>query len=125
NASDRIIANPNCSTIQMVMTLFPLHRAYGIRRIVVSTYQCVSGTGAKAVEQLENERVKGKSEVMAYRYPIDLNAIPQVDIFLENRYTKEEMKMANETKKILSDENIRVNATCVRIPVMVGHSESM
>jgi aspartate-semialdehyde dehydrogenase len=123
--NDKIIANPNCSTIQMVMALKPLHEKYRIKRVVVSTYQSVSGTGAKAVSQLMNERKNGKSEEMAYPHPIDLNAIPQVDVFLENGYTKEEMKMVNETKKIMGDESIQVTATCVRIPVMGGHSESV
>jgi aspartate-semialdehyde dehydrogenase len=121
---DRIIANPNCSTIQMVVALQPLHLAYRIKRVVVSTYQSVTGTGKKAVDQLFNER-KGKEGEMAYRYPIDLNAIPQIDVFLENGYTKEEMKMVNETKKIMRDDSIRVSATTVRIPVMGGHSESV
>jgi aspartate-semialdehyde dehydrogenase len=121
---DYIIANPNCSTIQMVMVLNPLHKKFKIKRIVVSTYQSVTGTGVKAVTQLENER-KGISGEMAYRYPIDKNAIPQIDVFLENGYTKEEMKMVNETRKILRDESIGVSATCVRIPVIGGHSESV
>lgn len=122
--SDRIIANPNCSTIQMVLALDPLHKKYHIRRVVVSTYQSVTGTGVKAVEQLMNER-KGIQGEMAYAYPIDLNVIPQIDVFLENAYTKEEMKMVHETKKIMGDENIRLTATAVRIPVMGGHSESV
>ena len=121
---DKIIANPNCSTIQMVVALNPLHKKYKIRRIVVSTYQSVTGTGVKAVTQLMNER-KGEQGEMAYKYPIDMNAIPQIDVFLENGYTKEEMKMVNETKKIMRDESIRVTATTVRIPVMGGHSESV
>jgi len=121
---DRIIANPNCSTIQMVLVLHPLHLRYGIKRVVVSTYQSVTGTGVKAVQQLENER-KGVEGEMAYRYRIDKNAIPQIDVFLENGYTKEEMKMVNETRKILGDDQIRLTATCVRIPVMGGHSESV
>jgi len=121
---DRIIANPNCSTIQMVVALNPLHKKYQIRRIVASTYQSVTGTGVKAVTQLLNER-KGVEGEMAYQYPIDLNAIPQIDVFLENGYTKEEMKMVNETKKIMRDDSIRVTATTVRIPVMGGHSESV
>jgi len=124
NANDKIIANPNCSTIQMVVVLKPLHDAYGIKRVVVSTYQSVTGTGVKAVEQMMNER-KGVQGEMAYRYPIDLNAIPQIDVFTDNGYTKEEMKMVNETKKIMGDENILVTATCVRIPTMGGHSESV
>ncbi|MBX2921761.1 MAG: aspartate-semialdehyde dehydrogenase [Chitinophagaceae bacterium] len=127
---DKIIANPNCSTIQMVVALNPLHKKYGIKRIVVSTYQSVTGTGVKAVEQLHGERnksVKGENGEypMAYKYPIDLNVIPQIDVFVDNGYTKEEMKMVNETKKIMRDDNIRVTATTVRIPVMGGHSESV
>jgi aspartate-semialdehyde dehydrogenase len=120
---DMIIANPNCSTIQMVMVLKPLHDRYGVTRVVVSTYQSVTGTGKKAVDQLMNER-KGVQGEMAYRYAIDLNALPQIDVFMDNGYTREEMKMANETCKIMGDEAIRVTATCVRIPVMGGHSES-
>ena len=123
-AADKIIANPNCSTIQMVVVLKPLHDKYGIKRVVVSTYQSVTGTGVKAVEQLMNER-KGIQGEMAYKYPIDLNAIPQIDVFLDNGYTKEEMKMTNETIKIIGDEAIKVTATTVRIPVMGGHSESV
>lgn len=123
-ASDKIIANPNCSTIQMVVALQPLHKKYGIRRVVVSTYQSVTGTGKKAVDQLNNER-DGKEGEMAYKYPIDLNVIPQIDVFLDNGYTKEEMKMVNETKKIMGDDSIRVTATTVRIPVIGGHSESV
>lgn len=122
--ADKIIANPNCSTIQMVVALNPLHKKYGIKRVVVSTYQSVTGTGVKAVEQLMNER-KGVTGEMAYKYPIDLNVIPQIDVFLENGYTKEEMKMVNETKKIMRDDQILVTATTVRIPVMGGHSESV
>jgi len=121
---DKIIANPNCSTIQMVVVLEPLHKKYGIKRVVVSTYQSVTGTGVKAVEQLMNER-KGISGKMAYPHTIDLNVIPHIDVFLENGYTKEEMKMIVETKKIMGDENIQVTATTVRIPVMGGHSESV
>jgi aspartate-semialdehyde dehydrogenase len=124
SAEDKIIANPNCSTIQMVVALAPLHNRYTIKRVVVSTYQSVTGTGVKAVNQLMNER-KGVQGEMAYKYPIDLNAIPQIDVFLDNGYTKEEMKMVNETKKIMRDDNIRVTATTVRIPVMGGHSESV
>lgn len=129
-AADKIIANPNCSTIQMVVALNPLHKKYGIRRIVVSTYQSVTGTGVKAVEQLRGERlkeVKGEASdyPMAYKYPIDLNVIPQIDVFLDNGYTKEEMKMVKETCKIMRDDSIRVTATTVRIPVMGGHSESV
>jgi len=123
-AGDKIIANPNCSTIQMVVALNPLHKRYKVKRIVVSTYQSVTGTGVKAVTQLMNER-KGVSGEMAYKYPIDLNAIPQIDVFLDNGYTKEEMKMVNETRKIMRDDSIRVTATTVRIPVMGGHSESV
>ena len=123
-AKDKIIANPNCSTIQMVVALNPLHKKYGIKRIVVSTYQSVTGTGIKAVTQLLNER-KGIDGERAYKYPIDLNVIPQIDVFLENGYTKEEMKMVNETKKIMRDDSIRVTATTVRIPVMGGHSEAV
>ena len=122
--NDKIIANPNCSTIQMVVALNPLHKKYKVKRIVVSTYQSVTGTGVKAVTQLMNER-KGVSGEMAYKYPIDLNAIPQIDVFLDNGYTKEEMKMVNETKKIMRDNDIRVTATTVRIPVMGGHSEAV
>jgi aspartate-semialdehyde dehydrogenase len=121
---DKIIANPNCSTIQMVVALNPLHLKYGIKRIVVSTYQSVTGTGKAAVDQLMNERA-GVEGPMAYKYKIDLNVIPQIDVFLENGYTKEEMKMVKETKKIMRDENIQVTATTVRIPVMGGHSESV
>ncbi|MFN8246132.1 MAG: aspartate-semialdehyde dehydrogenase [Ferruginibacter sp.] len=124
SGQDRIIANPNCSTIQMVVVLKPLHDKYRIRRVVVSTYQSVTGTGVKAVEQLMNER-KGIVGPMAYKYPIDMNAIPHIDVFLDNGYTKEEMKMVNETKKIMGDDGIRVTATCVRIPTMGGHSESV
>lgn len=123
-AADKIIANPNCSTIQMVVALKPLHDRYRIKRVVVSTYQSVTGTGIKAVMQLMNER-KGIEGDMAYKYPIDLNAIPHIDSFLENGYTKEEMKMTNETKKIMMDDTIKVTATCVRIPTMGGHSESV
>ena len=123
-AEDKIIANPNCSTIQMVVALAPLHNRYKAKRIVVSTYQSVTGTGVKAVNQLMNER-KGVKGEMAYAYPIDLNVIPQIDVFMDNGYTKEEMKMVNETKKIMRDDSIRVTATTVRIPVMGGHSESV
>ncbi|ULQ55296.1 aspartate-semialdehyde dehydrogenase [Flavihumibacter rivuli] len=123
-ANDKIIANPNCSTIQMVVAIDPLHKKYGIKRIVVSTYQSVTGTGVKAVNQLMNER-NGVEGEMAYKYPIDLNVIPQIDVFLDNGYTKEEMKMVNETKKIMRDDSIRVTSTTVRIPVMGGHSESV
>lgn len=127
---DKIIANPNCSTIQMVVALNPLHLKYKIKRIVVSTYQSVTGTGKKAVDQLMGERgkaLKGSNGEypMAYKYPIDLNVIPQIDVFLDNGYTKEEMKMVKETVKIMRDESIRVTSTTVRIPVMGGHSESV
>lgn len=124
-AHDKIIANPNCSTIQLVMVLKPLHQAYKIKRVVVSTYQSVTGTGVKAVAQLMNERAGITNGAMAYKYPIDLNAIPHIDSFLANGYTKEEMKMVNETKKIMGDDSINVTATCVRIPTMGGHSESV
>ena len=121
---DKIIANPNCSTIQLVVVLKPLHEKYKIKRVVVSTYQSVTGTGIKAVDQLMNER-KGIKGEMAYKYPIDLNAIPHIDVFLDNGYTKEEMKMTNETKKIMGDDSILLTATCVRIPTIGGHSESV
>ncbi|MBM3158567.1 MAG: aspartate-semialdehyde dehydrogenase [Bacteroidetes bacterium] len=128
-AADKIIANPNCSTIQMVVVLNPLHKRYKITRVVVSTYQSVTGTGVKAVNQLLGERRKAFGELtdypMAYKYPIDLNVIPQIDVFLDNGYTKEEMKMIKETCKIMQDDSIRVTATTVRIPVMGGHSESV
>lgn len=123
-ADDRIIANPNCSTIQMLMALAPLHREYTIKRIVVSTYQSVTGTGVKAVTQLENER-RGLQGEMAYPYQIDMNCLPQCDVFLDNGYTKEEMKLVNETHKILEDDDIRVTATAARVPVVGGHSESV
>ncbi|GAA4312848.1 aspartate-semialdehyde dehydrogenase [Nibribacter koreensis] len=123
-ATDKIIANPNCSTIQMVVALNHLHKALKIKRIVVSTYQSVTGTGKKAVDQLMNER-NGKDGEMAYAYQIDLNVIPQIDVFTENGYTKEEMKMILETKKIMGDDSIQVTATTVRIPVIGGHSESV
>jgi aspartate-semialdehyde dehydrogenase len=122
--NDKIIANPNCSTIQMVVVLKPLHDKYRIKRVVVSTYQSVTGTGVKAVEQMQNERNGVKGE-MAYKYQIDQNAIPQIDVFTDNGYTKEEMKMRNETKKIMGDDSIKVTATCVRIPTLGGHSESV
>ncbi|MCC8359478.1 aspartate-semialdehyde dehydrogenase [Salinimicrobium sediminilitoris] len=121
---DKIIANPNCSTIQMVMALAPLHKKYGIQRVVVSTYQSITGTGVKAVQQLENE-YKGEQGEMAYPYPIHRNAIPQCDVFEANGYTKEEMKLTNETKKILKDNSVEVTATAIRIPVVGGHSESV
>jgi aspartate-semialdehyde dehydrogenase len=123
-AEDKIIANPNCSTIQMVVALNPLHKKYTIKRIVVSTYQSVTGTGVKAVNQLMNER-QGVEGDMAYKYAIDLNVIPQIDVFLDNGYTKEEMKMVKETCKIMRDDSIKVTATTVRIPVVGGHSESV
>jgi aspartate-semialdehyde dehydrogenase len=123
-ADDKIIANPNCSTIQMVVALKPLHDTYKIKRVVVSTYQSVTGTGVKAVDQLFNER-KGIDGPKVYPYTIDLNVIPQIDVFTENGYTKEEMKMILETKKIMGDDSIKVTATTVRIPVMGGHSESV
>lgn len=123
-ANDRIIANPNCSTIQMLMALAPLHREYEIQRLVISTYQSVTGTGVKAVAQLENER-GGLSGEMAYPYPIDLNCIPQCDVFTDNGYTKEEMKLVNETRKIFDNGEIRVTATAVRVPVTGGHSEAV
>lgn len=123
-SNDMIIANPNCSTIQMVMVLKPLHERYHIQRVVVSTYQSVTGTGVKAVTQLQNERQQLDGEKV-YPHTIDMNVIPQIDVFTENGYTKEEMKMVNETKKIMGDDQIRVSATCVRIPVMGGHSESV
>jgi len=122
---DKIIANPNCSTIQMVVALKPLHDKYRIKRVVVSTYQSVTGTGVKAVEQMMNERNGITDGPMAYPYQIDLNVIPQIDVFETNGYTKEEMKMIKETRKIMGDENIRITATTVRIPVMGGHSESV
>jgi aspartate-semialdehyde dehydrogenase len=122
-ANDKIIANPNCSTIQLLMALAPLHRRFGIKRVIVSTYQSITGTGVKAVQQLENER-NGISGEMAYPYPIDKNCLPHCDSFLENGYTKEEMKLTNETKKIL-DPSIQVTATAVRVPVVGGHSEAV
>ncbi len=124
DASDKIIANPNCSTIQMVVVLKPLHERYKVKRVVVSTYQSVTGTGVKAVTQLNDERAGVEGE-KAYPYPIDLNVIPHIDVFQENGYTKEEMKMINETNKIMGDDSIRVTATTVRIPVIGGHSESV
>ena len=120
---DKIIANPNCSTIQMVMVLAPLHKRYGIKRVVVSTYQSITGTGVKAVQQLEDE-YNGKDGEKAYPHPIHRNALPHCDVFMDNGYTKEEMKLVNETHKIL-DPNIKVTATAVRIPVVGGHSESV
>ena len=123
-SDDKIIANPNCSTIQLVMTLAPLHKRFGLKRAIVSTYQSVTGTGVKAVTQLENERI-GKSGEMAYKYPIDKNCIPQCDVFTPNGYTKEEMKLVNEPRKILNDSSIGFTATAVRVPVVGGHSESV
>ena len=122
--NDKIIANPNCSTIQMVMALAPLHEKYKIKRLVISTYQSISGTGVKAVKQLENE-MAGKKGEMAYPYPIHMNALPHCDVFEENGYTKEEMKLVRETQKILNDKTIAVTATAVRIPTSGGHSESV
>jgi aspartate-semialdehyde dehydrogenase len=121
---DMVIANPNCSTIQLVMVLSPLHKKYGIERVVVSTYQSVTGTGKEAVEQLERER-KGEDGPMVYAYPIDKNCIPHCDVFEDNGYTKEEMKLTRETKKILGDDSVKVTATAVRVPVVGGHSESV
>jgi aspartate-semialdehyde dehydrogenase len=124
NSADRIIANPNCSTIQMVMALYPLHNKFKIKRIVVSTYQSVSGTGKKAIDQMMNERKNIKAE-MAYAHPIDMNVLPHIDVFLDNGYTKEEMKMLNETRKIMGDDSIRLTSTTVRVPVKGGHSEAV
>ncbi len=124
SSDDKIIANPNCSTIQLLMALKPLHDKYKIKRVVVSTYQSITGTGVKAVQQLENE-FQGQKGEMAYPYPIHKNAIPHCDVFTENGYTKEEMKLTNETKKILGDDSVRVSATAVRIPVVGGHSEAV
>jgi len=121
---DRIIANPNCSTIQMVLALHPLHKKYGIKRIVVSTYQSVTGTGKDAVDQLNSERL-GELGHKVYPHPIDLNVLPHIDVFQPNGYTKEEMKMINETQKIMGDSSIKVTSTCVRLPVVGGHSESV
>lgn len=121
---DKIIANPNCSTIQMLVALAPLQKKYGIKRVVVSTYQSITGTGVKAVRQLENE-YKGEKGEMAYHYPIHRNVIPHCDVFEDNGYTKEEMKLVRETKKILRDDSIAVTATAVRIPVVGGHSEAV
>lgn len=122
--ADKIIANPNCSTIQMVMVLAPLHKEFTIKRIVVSTYQSITGTGVKAVEQLTNE-MEGKDGTRAYPHPIHKNALPHCDVFLENDYTKEEMKLVHETHKILGDSSIGITATAIRIPVVGGHSESV
>ena len=121
---DKIIANPNCSTIQMVMVLNPLHKKYNVKRVIVSTYQSITGTGVKAVQQLENEYAGVKGE-MAYPYPIHRNAIPQCDVFEDNGYTKEEMKLVRETQKIMGDRSIAVTATAIRIPVVGGHSEAV
>ena len=123
-SEDKIIANPNCSTIQMVMALAPLHKVYKIKRLIISTYQSITGTGLKAVEQLNNE-AQGKKGVMAYPYPIHKNAIPHCDVFLENDYTKEEMKLVHETHKILGDDTMGITATAIRIPVVGGHSEAV
>ena len=122
---DKIIANPNCSTIQLVVALNDLHKKYQAKRLVVSTYQSVTGTGKKAVDQLMEERAGHTASNPAYAHPIDLNVLPHIDVFQPNGYTKEELKMVNETKKIMSDDSIRVTATCVRVPVMGGHSESV
>ncbi len=122
---DYIIANPNCSTIQMLVAIADLHKRFTIKRIVVSTYQCITGTGKKAVDQMSAEREGREPDVKAYPYRIDLNLLPHIDIFMENGYTKEEMKMVNETHKIMRDENIRVSPTTVRVPVLGGHAESI
>jgi aspartate-semialdehyde dehydrogenase len=121
---DKIIANPNCSTIQMVLVIAPLHKKYNVKRVIVSTYQSITGTGVKAVQQLENE-YSGVQGEMAYKFPIHRNAIPQCDSFEDNGYTKEEMKLVRETKKILSDNSINVTATAVRVPIVGGHSEAV
>ncbi|MDF1671970.1 MAG: aspartate-semialdehyde dehydrogenase [Vicingaceae bacterium] len=123
-AEDKIIANPNCSTIQMVLVMNPLHKKYKIKRAVISTYQSITGTGVKAVEQLENER-NGVDGEKAYHYPIDKNCIPHCDVFEENGYTKEEMKLVNEPRKILRDNSLKLTATAVRVPVVGGHSEAV
>ena len=122
---DRIIANPNCSTIQMLVAIADLHKRFTIKRIVVSTYQCITGTGKKAVDQMSAEREGTEPTTVAYPYRIDLNLLPHIDVFLENGYTKEEMKMVNETHKIMRDETIRVSPTTVRVPVLGGHAESI
>jgi len=122
--ADKIIANPNCSTIQMVLVLQALHVVYGVKRVVVSTYQSVTGSGQQAVQQLEDERA-GKTPQAVYPHPIDLNVLPHIDVFQENGYTKEEMKMVKETCKIMNDDSVKVTATAVRVPVMGGHSESV
>ena len=124
SSKDKIIANPNCSTIQMLMVLAPLHKKYTIKRVVVSTYQSITGTGVKAVKQMEDERAGRKTDP-AYPYPIDKNCLPHCDVFTENGYTKEEMKLVNETRKILNDKSIRLTATAVRVPVVGGHSEAV
>lgn len=121
---DKIIANPNCSTIQMVVAMAPIHKTYGLKRLVISTYQSITGTGVAAVQQLENE-YKGEKGEMAYPYPIHRNALPHCDIFVEDGYTKEEMKLVHETRKILGDAKINITATAIRIPVVGGHSESV
>lgn len=123
-ATDKIIANPNCSTIQMVVAMAPIHRQYGLKRLVISTYQSITGTGVAAVQQLENE-YKGEKGDMAYPYPIHRNALPHCDVFVEDGYTKEEMKLVHETRKILGDSKINITATAIRIPVVGGHSESV
>lgn len=123
-AADKIIANPNCSTIQMVMALAPLHKEYGIERIVISTYQSVSGTGKDAVEQMLNER-NGENTPKVYPHTIDMNCLPHCDVFFDNGYTKEELKLVNETRKILNDDSLAITATAVRVPVKGGHSESI
>lgn len=122
--ADKIIANPNCSTIQLLMVLAPIHKIYGIERLIISTYQSTTGTGVKAVQQMENER-NGIEGIRVYPHPIDKNCLPHCDVFLDNDYTKEEMKLVNETHKILNDSNIRITATAVRVPVVGGHSESV
>ena len=122
---DKIIANPNCSTIQLVVALNDLHKKYQAKRLVISTYQSVTGTGKKAVDQLMEERAGQTASNPAYAHPIDLNVLPHIDVFQPNGYTKEELKMVNETKKIMGDDSIRVTATCVRVPVVGGHSESV
>ena len=124
-SDDRIIANPNCSTIQLVMALAPLHKSLKIKRVVVSTYQSITGTGKGAVDQLNDEKEHGYSDRMVYPHPIHMNVLPHVDIFLENDYTKEEIKLVNETRKILDDDTVKITATCVRLPVIGGHSESV
>ena len=123
-ANDKIIANPNCSTIQMVLVMNPLHKKYKIKRVIVSTYQSITGTGVNAVQQMENER-NGVDGEMAYPYPIDRNCLPHCDVFEDNGYTKEEMKLVNEPKKIMEDDNLKITATAVRVPVVGGHSESV